>query len=77
MLASTDTGLAKVHSLENFPLITAGKAGGRLKTGLHIRTAGDPATRVGLTLQQAMGLPINSWGTDSMATNKSITEVLA
>jgi len=77
MLASTDTGLAKVHSLENFPLITAGKAGGRLKTGIHVHTNGDPATRVGLTLQQAMGLSINNWGTDSMATNKSITEVLA
>lgn len=77
MLASTDTGLAKVHSLENFPLITAGRAGGRLKTGIHVHTNGDPATRVGLTLQQAMGLAINSWGTDSMTTNKSMTEVLA
>ena len=77
MLATTDTGFAKVHSLENFPLITAGRAGGRMRTGLHVQTNGDPATRLGLTVQQLMGLSVNSWGTDSMQTSKSITEVLA
>ncbi len=75
--AITDTGYAKVHSVENMPQITAGGANGRMKTGLHYSGKGDPTTRVGLTVQQALGLPINSWGTDSMATSKTITEVLA
>jgi len=73
----TDTGYAKVHSVENMPQITAGGANGRIKTGIHYAGKGDPTTRVGLTVQQALGLPINSWGTDSMATSKTITEVLA
>jgi hypothetical protein len=77
ILAMTDTGYAKVHSLENIPIITAGSAGGRMKTGLHISAKGDPGSRVGLTVQQALGLSLNSWGTDSMQTSKTITEVLA
>ena len=77
IMGVTDTGFAKVHSYENVPIFTAGAAGGRMKTGLHIVGKGDPTTRVGLTVQQALGLPLNSWGTDSMATSKTITEVLA
>ena len=77
MLAATDTGYARVHSLENMPLITAGGANGRMKTGIHVQANGDPATRVGLTAQQVMGLPVGSWGTDSMETSKTISEVIA
>jgi len=76
LMATTDTGYAKVHSLDNMPLITAGRAGGRMKTGIHVVAKGDPATRLGLTAQQAVGVPINSWGTDSMQTSKTFTEVM-
>ncbi len=75
--AVTDTGLAKVHSLENMPLITVGSANGRMKTGIHVHAQGDPATRVGLTVQQAMGIASAAWGTESNATSKAISEVLA
>jgi Protein of unknown function (DUF1552) len=77
LMASTDTGYAKVHSLDDIPLITAGRAGGKIKTGLHVVAKGDPSTRLGLTVQQAVGVPINSWGTDSMQTSKTFTEVMA
>jgi hypothetical protein len=77
LFAATDTGYARIHGLDNIPLITAGRAGGRMKTGLHVKGNGDPATRVGLTVQQALGVPIDSWGTDSMRTGKTITEVVA
>jgi hypothetical protein len=77
LLASSDTGFAKIHSLDNMPLLTIGSAGGRLRTGIHVAAKGDPSTRIGLTCQQAMGVPVNSWGTDSMQTSKTITEVMA
>ena len=77
IFAVSDTGYAKLHSLENIPMLTAGSAGGRLKTGIHVSSQGDPATRVGLTIQQALGMSLNAWGTASMATSKTITEVLA
>jgi hypothetical protein len=74
---TTDTGYAKLHALDNIPMLTAGRAGGIVKTGLHVRTAGDPVSRLGLTVQQAVGVPVNSWGSDSMETSKTITEILA
>jgi len=77
ILAYTDTGFAKLHTLEDIPMLTAGSASGRIKTGYHIAGAGGPVTRVGLTVQQAMGMSIDSWGVDSMATKKPITEILA
>lgn len=77
LFATTDVSYAKIHSLENFPMMTAGGAGGRVKTGIHVAAKGDPISRVGLTIQQALGLPIASWGTQSMETSKTITEILA
>jgi hypothetical protein len=75
--AVTDTSDAKRHAIDKIPQITAGGASGRLKTGVHFVGSGDPVTRVGLTIQQALGLAVNSWGADSMATTKTITEVVA
>jgi hypothetical protein len=76
VLACTDTGYAKVHSLENMPMLTAGGANGRLKTGIHVNAAGDAVSRVGLTLQQALGVSVSSWGTESQQTSKAIGEIL-
>ena len=78
VLNYTDSGYAKNHTTENIPMLTAGGAGGRLKTGIHVAAAkGDPVTRVSLTVQQALGLPVSSFGTESNRTSKTITEVMA
>jgi hypothetical protein len=77
LLATSETGFAKIHSLENIPMMIIGKAGGRIKGGQHIQAKGDPATRVGLTVQQVMGVPASSWGTESLETSKTFTELLA
>jgi hypothetical protein len=74
--AHSDTEYAKVHSIDGIPMMTAGSANGRIKTGLHIDGEGDPATRLGYTLQHVMGLQPSSWGTGSMNTNKEIGEIL-
>jgi hypothetical protein len=58
-------------------MMTAGSAGGRVKTGLHITGEGTPVSRVGLTLQQLMGVPVDTWGTDSMETNKPVSALMA
>ncbi len=77
IFAFTDHGEARLHSMKDYPVFTAGSAGGRLKTGLHISAPGDAATRVGLTLQQALGVPVGSWGTESNRVTKPISEMLA
>ena len=52
-------------------------SGGRIKTGLHIDGGSDAITRVGLTLQQVMGVPVERWGTSSMETSVPVTDILA
>ncbi len=76
IFANSDTGNSRVHSVDNIPIITVGTGGGRLKTGMHIVGNGDPISRIGLTVMQAMGIPVERWGTGSMETTKTITEVL-
>ena len=73
----TDHGYARTHTMDNIPVMTFGAAGGRLKTGQHISAIGDPATRVGLTMMQMMGVPVNTWGLQSNQTSKTVTELLA
>lgn len=74
---STDHGVARVHGLDNMPMMTAGRVGKRLKTGMHLRATGDTVTRVGLTIQQAFGVPVSAWGSESNRTSKPFTELLA
>ena len=74
----TCSGFAKNHTTDNVPMMTAGNAGGRMKTGIHFAAArGDPVTRVSLTVQQAVGVPISSFGTESNQTSRTITDVMA
>ena len=58
-------------------MFTAGAGNGKLKTGIHYRAPGDAVTRVGLTVQQAMGVPTMSWGAESNTTSRVITDVVA
>ncbi len=77
VLATSDTNSAKVHSIDSLPIMVAGRGNGKLVSGRHIVGRGDPSSRVGLTLQQAMGMPVSSWGMGAMETNKPVTELIA
>jgi hypothetical protein len=77
VMAHSDTQFAKTHSVNGIPVMLAGRAGGRIKTGQHIDGNGDPISRIGLTVQQIMGVSIDKWGAGSMLTGKPVAEVLA
>lgn len=77
VLAYTDTSNAKLHAVDGIPMLLAGGASGRLKTGIHCAGVSSTVARVGLTIQQAMGLSIDRWGTDSNMTNKPLSEIVA
>jgi hypothetical protein len=77
ILATSESNFAKIHSVDNLPIMVAGLAGGKWKSGQHISGGGDSSARVGLTIQQVMGIPVTSWGEGAMATSKSIAEVMA
>jgi len=75
--AYTDHVAPRLHSVHNYPFITIGDGNGKIKTGMHFPTPGDAATRQTLTMQQAMGVPITSWGAGSNHVNSPISGVLA
>ena len=77
VMAYSDQSYAKIHAVDGIPIMLAGSAGGRMKTGYHIAGGGNPVSRVGLTVQKAMGISIDSWGKASMETRSAYTELLA
>lgn len=74
--AHSDTSDAKLHSLEELPVLTIGRAGGRMKTGLHVRDEGALVTQTALTVMQALGMGTSTFGRDSMATTKVASAAL-
>jgi len=74
--ANTDQSFAKVHGIDGIPMFSAGSAGGRVKTGLHIDGGGSPGCRLGYTAQKLMGVELESWGTKSNTTSSDIGEIL-
>ena len=77
VMAYPDSSDAKIHAIDGIPVLLAGSANGRMKTGIHVAGAGSPISRVGLTLLQAYGMAVDSWGEASLATNKTLSEIMA
>jgi hypothetical protein len=77
VLAHSESSFAKSHQVTALPVMIAGRAGGRLRPGIHVRGNGEPVSRIGLTVQQVMGLPVASWGTRSLEVSQPITAILA
>jgi hypothetical protein len=77
LMAFSDTGYAKIHSIENIPMLLIGGAGGRHKAGQHVAGKGDSVTRVSLTAMQLAGAPVGEFGTGTMKTSRPLTEVMA
>ena len=73
----SDTGYAKIHSIDNIPMLLAGGANGKHKAGQHIALKGESVTRVSLTAQQIVGVPVGEFGAGAMKTSRPISEVMA
>jgi hypothetical protein len=76
VLATSESNFARIHSIDSLPIMIAGSASGRWRSGVHVAGKGDPSSRVGLTIQQVLGMPVSSWGDGAMKTSKPISEVL-
>jgi len=63
------------HSRSNIPLIIAGRAGGKLRTGLHHKGSGESATKVNLTLARAVGLNWESFGEGVNRVTSTISQI--
>jgi hypothetical protein len=74
--AFTDQSFPKIHAVDGLPILLAGGASGRMKTGYHVLGDGSPVSRVGLTVQKAMGVSLENWGKGTMETKSPFTELL-
>jgi hypothetical protein len=75
--ANTDHGDARVHALDKIVSFTAGRAGGRVKTGLHVDAGATSVTRVGYTALGVMGFELPAWGEKSNRTSARLSEIIA
>lgn len=65
VMGTTEVSYGRTHSLDEFPILLAGRAGGRLRTGLHYRSASrENASRVHVTLMRALGMVTAGFGAD-------------
>ncbi len=77
VMAHSEHSFAKSHLVVGLPVMVAGSGSGRLQPGIHMRGNGEPISRIGLTMQQVMGVQVSEWGTGSHQTSQPVMEILA
>ena len=74
MLFTTDVSYARTHQIDEYPILVAGRAGGRLKSGLHYRSeTKENACMVSLSLLRAMGLNLSKFGRGPDETSQGLS----
>ncbi|MBI4819633.1 MAG: DUF1552 domain-containing protein [Deltaproteobacteria bacterium] len=76
ILATSDVSFGRTHSIEDYPILIGGSAGGAIRTGEHLATAGDNVSRVGFSLLQAMGVPVSEFGKEEGAVSSGLAGLL-
>jgi hypothetical protein len=68
---------SQTHGGTDFPLLVAGKAGGKLKTDQHVRLLDENVSKVPFTLLTAMGSTATSFGMAEGQVSGGVTDLLA
>jgi hypothetical protein len=76
VFALSESSDATTHSVAGLPVMLAGRAGGRVRSGMHVRGVGESTTRIGLTAMQAMGVRLERFGTKQNESSRPISAVL-
>jgi len=75
VLATSDVSYGRTHRLDEFPIILAGTAGGRLKKGIHVRKEKENATKVHVMFMRALGMNVDGFGVDDAQTDGALSEI--
>ncbi len=62
ILASTDSSDSRTHSITDYPIVIAGRGGGRLRGDFHFRSGGQNASRALLSCLRALDIDAPSFG---------------
>jgi hypothetical protein len=77
ILCTTELCEGRRHNNDEFPILIAGRAGGRLRSGIHVRsTSRENTSKVLLTLLRAMGDPRPRFGTGLGETSEVVSALL-
>jgi hypothetical protein len=79
ILASTDTTQGKEHTIEDYPIVVAGRAGGALRyPGVHYRSDGkENASKVLLSVLRAVGLRLPRFGSKGGEVDTALSAIEA
>lgn len=64
VMGFTDNSFGKSHAVDEYPIVLAGGASGRLKRGVHLRSAGTNASKLGFSLLSMMDVSVTEFGGD-------------
>lgn len=78
VLATSEVSEGRTHSIDDMPMLIAGRACGALLPGIHYRSyTQDNATSVLVTLARAMDIPMASFGVDEAYCDDSLSAIEA
>lgn len=75
LFATSDCSLGRQHRLADYPILLAGSAGGKLRQGIHYKSSGENASKVLLSIAQAVGLQISEFGGDAGLTTSGLSAI--
>lgn len=75
ILASSDTSHGREHSIDDYPIVIAGKAGGALKGNVHYRSKGENTSKALFSLTKAMDVPGTEFGKGGGHVTSSCTAI--
>jgi hypothetical protein len=74
ILGTTDVSYGRTHQIDNYPILVAGSACGRLKSGIHYRSSDkENAGKVPLSILRALGLNLGSFGVGEAMTTDGLS----
>jgi Protein of unknown function (DUF1552) len=78
VMACSEGGEARLHSLNEVPVILAGGGSGALKMGQHVRSyTQENVGKISLSVLNAMSVPTDRWGEDEAETTEGLSEIEA
>ncbi len=77
LLGTSDCQLGRDHNNAEFPILLAGKAGGKLRSNFHYRSStAESSTKVLMTLLQSLDMPVTEFGAGALRVTEGIPELL-
>ena len=73
---TSDTAWGKIHTKTEWPVLLAGKAGGRLRGDEHLNFPGDNLSKALLTVAQIMGSTVTDFGLDAGKVTATLTGIV-